>query len=305
MTDPLAEVVTLLEPRAPYSKFVSGAGRWGVRRSELGQPFYCVLLDGSCRLAVDGRDAVDLKQGDFVLIPAAFHFTMSSLDPPTLAEFGAPPILIADGEYRLGEKERVPTVRMLVGHCIFGSPDAPMLVSLLPELLHIRGDQRLTALVKLIGDEARAKRAARDVVLARLLEVLLIEALRSESGTPSSPGLVRGLADERLAPALRCMHEKPARGWTVGELAKEAALSRSTFFERFSRNLGLSPMEYLLRWRVAVAKRLLCRGQLGIEEVAQAVGYSSGATFSVAFARQVGMSPTRFVREHAEVSERA
>src|ERR1700756_634123 len=81
MVDPLAEVVTLLQPGATFSKVVSGAGRWRVRRSEAGRPFYCVILDGACRLAVDGREAITLQKGDFVLIPSAYDFTMSSLEP--------------------------------------------------------------------------------------------------------------------------------------------------------------------------------------------------------------------------------
>lgn len=71
MVDPVAEVVTLLQPSAPFSKIVSGAGRWSVRRSEYGQPFFCVILDGSCRLAVDGHEPITLQEGDFVLIPSA------------------------------------------------------------------------------------------------------------------------------------------------------------------------------------------------------------------------------------------
>ena len=83
MVDPLAEVVTLLQPGAPFSKIVSGAGPWRVRRSEAGRPFYCVILDGSCRLAVDGHEPITLQAGDFVLIPSAYGFTMSSLEPAT------------------------------------------------------------------------------------------------------------------------------------------------------------------------------------------------------------------------------
>ena len=89
------------------------------------------------------------------------------------------------------------------------------------------------------------------------------------------------------------MHGEPTRPWTVGELAREAALSRSTFFDRFRREVGISPMEYLLGWRVAIAKDLLRHG-LSVGEVAQRVGYSSSSTFSVAFARQVGASPTLY-----------
>jgi hypothetical protein len=78
-------------------------------------------------------------------------------------------------------------VRVLVGHCVFASPDAALLVSLLPRLVHVRGEKRLATLVQLMRDEWRARRPGREVVLARLLEVLFIEALRSSAGTAASP----------------------------------------------------------------------------------------------------------------------
>jgi AraC-like DNA-binding protein len=138
-------------------------------------------------------------------------------------------------------------------------------------------------------------------VLSRLLEVLLIEALRSMAGTNASPGLVRGLADRRLSAAIRAMHEQPTHAWTVADLAKEAALSRSTFFERFNHAVGVAPMEYLLTWRMALAKDLLRRNQGRIAEIAQRVGYSSASTFSVAFTRHVGRPPTQYAREEQVV----
>jgi AraC-like DNA-binding protein len=299
MIDPLAEVVLLLQPGAPFSKVVSAAGRWRVRRSEYGRPFYCVLLDGSCCLAVDGAEPMTLAPGDFVLIPSADSFTMSSLEPPASKDA---PVLLADGEFRLGTQSGAPEMRALIGYCEFGSPDAALLVSLLPRLVHVRGEKRLATLVQLVGEESRSQRPARDVVLARLLEVLLIEALRSTAGTPASSGLVRGLTDERLAAAIRRMHENPAQPWTVAQLAKEAALSRSAFFERFNRAVGVAPMEYLLAWRMALAKKLLRQNQSAVADVAERVGYSSASTFSVAFTRYVGLPPTRYARE-VEVSE--
>ena len=134
-------------------------------------------------------------------------------------------------------------------------------------------------------------------MLTRLVEVLLIEALRSTPGEDAPPGLLRGLADARLAQAMRQMHADPARSWTVEQLAKKAALSRSAFFERFTRAVGQPPMEYLLAWRMAVAKDLLRRDELGIAEVAERVGYGSASTFSTAFSRHVGQPPSRYARE--------
>jgi AraC-like DNA-binding protein len=292
MIDPIAEVVTLLQPSAPFSKLVSAAGRWGVSRVETGRPYHCVILDGACQLVVAEQPPMLLEQGDFVLIPSVFHFRMSSLEAP--AEFSsAPPVLLPDGEFRHGEPGVPPDVRMLVGYCVFGSTDAALLVSLLPQLVHVRGEYRLATLVQLVREESRERRPAREVILARLLEVLLIEALRS-TGSGASPGLLRGLADERLSVALRHLHESPARPWTVAQLAKEAGLSRTVFFERFQRAVGLAPMAYLLGWRMVLAKDLLRKGA-SVSEVAQRVGYSSASTFSVAFTRHVGLPPTHYV----------
>jgi len=73
-------------------------------------------------------------------------------------------------------------------------------------------------------------------------------------------------------------------------------LSRSAFYERFGRSVGIAPMEYLLAWRMALAKDLLSRREAGIAEIAERVGYSSASTFSVAFARHVGQPPSRYAR---------
>jgi AraC-like DNA-binding protein len=298
MVDPLAEVVTLLQPGAPFSKVVGGAGAWRVRRSEAGRPFYCVMLEGSCRLAVGGHSPLTLQTDDFVLIPSAHGFTVSSLQAAPSDDIEtAPAALLPDGEFRVGVQSGQPDVRLLVGYCAFGSPDAGLLISLLPQFVHVRGERRLATLVQLVSEESRELRPARDVILARLLEVLLIEALRSTAGTQASPGLVRGLADARLAAAIRRMHESPTQPWTVAQLAKEAALSRSAFFERFSRAVGTTPMEYLLAWRMALAKNLLRSKEGGVAEVARRVGYSSASTFSVAFTRYVGLPPTRYAQE--------
>jgi transcriptional regulator GlxA family with amidase domain len=129
------------------------------------------------------------------------------------------------------------------------------------------------------------------------VEVLLIEALRARPADDAPPGLLRGLADPRLAPAIRQMHNDVARSWTVAALARTSALSRSAFFERFTRIVGQTPMEYLLVWRMAVAKDLLHRQDISVGEVAERVGYGSASTFSTAFSRHVGQPPGRYGRE--------
>jgi AraC-like DNA-binding protein len=125
---------------------------------------------------------------------------------------------------------------------------------------------------------------------------LFIEALRSSAGTSTSPGLLRGLADNRIATALRQIHDFPERAWTVEKLAKESALSRSAFFERFQRVVGVAPIEYLFCWRMAFAKDLLKRGSDSIAGVAERTGYSSANTFSTAFKRLSGQTPAQYVR---------
>jgi len=299
MVDPLAEVVTLLQPGARFSKLVLGASPWRISRSDAGQPFYCVVLEGGCHVEIDGHEPIELLSGDFVLIPAAYGVAMSSLVPPLAGVETAPPVALGNGEFRIGDERGPIDLRILAGHCSFDSPDASLLVSLLPQFVHVRGEQRLATLVQFIREESREQRPAREVVLARLLEVLLIEALRSTAGTNASPGLVRGLADCRLAAAIRGMHERPMHDWTVAALAHEAALSRSTFFERFGRMVGVAPMEYLLAWRMALAKDLLRSNAGGVAEIAERVGYNSASAFSTAFTRHVGRSPTQYAREQA------
>jgi AraC-like DNA-binding protein len=296
MNDPLSEVITLLQPRAVFSRRISGAGRWGVRYSAFGRPSFCAVLEGSCRLAVDGHRPLTLEASDFVLLPATPGFTMSGFEPVRLERFDPMVTSKVLGEVRHGTRGGRPDVRLLGGWFEFDSPDSALLVSLLPSLVHVRGVARLSLLVRLVGEEASERRSGRDLVLTRLVEVLLIEALRAAPGDDAPPGLLRGLADARLAPAIRQMHSQLDRSWTVALLARTAALSRSAFFERFTRTVGLPPMEYLLAWRMAIAKDLLRRHDFGLAEVAERVGYGSASTFSTAFSRHVGQPPGRYAR---------
>nr|WP_314527254.1 AraC family transcriptional regulator [uncultured Pseudomonas sp.] len=296
MSDPLSDVIALLKPRAVFSKGISGAGTWGVRYSEFGLPSFCAVLEGSCRLAIDGQPELVLEAGDFLLLSKTPAFTLSGFAPveplAMVPVYGNP----QPDELRHGDLDAPADVRLLGGHFDFETPEASMLVAMLPTRVHVRGVERLTTLVRLLREESTAQAVGRELILTRLVEVLLIEALRSIPPEQTPQGLLRGLADPRLAKALRQMHSDLAYGWTVPQLAQVATLSRSAFFKRFMTTLGQAPMEYLLGWRMTVAKDLLRRTQLGMIEVAEGVGYRSASAFSTAFTRHVGTPPSQYAR---------
>lgn len=294
-TDPLSQVIELLRPQAVYSKGITAAGAWAVEYTEFGRPAFAAMAQGRCRLTVEGEDPVIVEAGDFVLLPATPRFGMSSLNPGPLRRIDAridPP----SHEIRHGRQDGPPEMRQFGGWFTFVAPDAALLVTLLPRMIHLRGVLRLTQLVHLLSDEATREDAGRELILTRLVEILLIEALRAAPAEAAAPGLLRGLSDPRIASALRGLHGDITRAWTVPDLAAVAGMSRSAFFERFTRMVGRRPMEYLTTWRMAVARDLLRRGSLALEEVAARVGYGSASTFSTAFSRHTGLPPGRFMK---------
>ncbi|WP_369934555.1 AraC family transcriptional regulator [Xanthomonas tesorieronis] len=296
MHDLLSELVRLLQPRAVFANLISGKGNWAVRYAAYGQPGFCIVLEGSAVLAVDGQPPITIGAGDFVLLPTTPAFTLSGVLP-------APPVFIdpqvvpgGQGELRHGEQGGAPDMLSLGGAFLFDSAHAGLLTSLLPTVVHVRGAGRLMQLVQMVGEEYQDRKPGNDYMLSRLVEMLLVEAMRWTTAGNAPPGLLRGLGDERLAPALTRIHACIDHAWTVGELAQAAALSRSTLFERFARTVGVPPMEYVLAWRMEVAKDLLRREGCSVAEVAQRVGYGSTSSFSVAFSRHVGAPPSHYAK---------
>jgi AraC-type DNA-binding domain-containing proteins len=296
MHDPLSDVVRLLHPQAVFANLISGKGHWAVRYAAYGHPGFCIVLEGDAVLAVDGHPPIAIGAGDFVLLPTTPAFTLSGVLP-------APPVFIdpslvpgGQGELRHGEQGGAPDMLSLGGAFLFDSANAGLLASLLPTVVHVQGAGRLMHLVRMVGEEYRDRKPGSEYMLSRLVEMLLVEAMRWTSAGNAPPGLLRGLGDERLAMALKQIHARIDHAWTVGELAKVAALSRSTFFERFTRTVGVAPMEYVLAWRMQVAKDLLRRDGMTVAEVAQRVGYGSTSSFSVAFSRHAGEPPSHYAR---------
>ncbi|MFG6430166.1 AraC family transcriptional regulator [Roseateles sp. LYH14W] len=295
MSDPLTQVVQLLQPRAVFANLISGKGAWAVRFAEYGRPSFCIMLAGQCRLAVDGHEPVTFAAGDFVLLPATPAFTISSAEPAMPVHID-PHSIGGQGEVRYGAPGGEPDMLSLGGAFLFDADDTSLLVALLPRVVHVQGSARLAQLVRMVGEEYEQQLPGSEFMRAQLVALMLVEAMRSTTGGSAPPGLMRGLGDERVAAALQQIHAQPEHAWTGEQLAAVAALSRSAFFDRFTRKVGVAPMEYLLRWRMQLAKGLLRDGGLGIAAVAERVGYSSTSTFSTAFRRHMGQAPRQFMR---------
>lgn len=297
--DALGTIVSLLKPQAIGAKVVHGSGRWGVRYPAVGHPSFALVLKGPCWLAVDGTPPTVLESGDFVFFPAMPAFTLAS--DRKVRPVSVKPVPADDRveEVFHGDATLNPSASLLGGYFAFDPTNAPMLLDFLPGMLHIRATEPAMAgmapLVALIQREAGQKLAGRALVLSRLVEVLLVEALRCAPVGMDSGGLLAGLHDARLAMALHGIHTQTAHQWSLDLLAREAAMSRSAFAERFARVMGTTPMNYLLQWRIAVAKDMLGREQASVGEAALAVGYESASAFSTAFSRETGRSPREFI----------
>jgi AraC-like DNA-binding protein len=300
--DTLAPLISMLRPQAVYTKMTTGSGRWAARYGQVEAVGFGVVLAGRCYLGIGGPPVL-LQEGDFVLMPPTPSFSISSDPEVDCISLSSQPV---NGEPVLthhGNEGGDPEFRLLGGCFWFDAANASLIPHLLPDMLHVWHAQtsggRLLTTIALLVDEARSQLPGRDLIVERLVEVLLVEALRvsaDEPGIRQIPGLVQGMADIHLASALRAIHRDAARQWTVADLARDAGLSRSAFSERFTKKVGVPPMEYVMRWRIALAKDMLRRDGLPLEKVAARLGYQSASAFSTAFSREVGEPPGRFAR---------
>jgi AraC-like DNA-binding protein len=197
-------------------------------------------------------------------------------------------------------RDAAPVTRLVGGHFSFDDANAGLLTGLIPPLTEIRSCEssavRLRGLLHLIDDEATSDRPGCELIVTRLLEIMLVEAIRhgADRDDRVHSGLLAGLADRHLAAALRALHADSRRSWTVAELASAAGISRSVFAERFSRIVGMPPIDYIRHWRMALAKDALRSGASRLAEVAFECGYESVSAFSTAFSRTVGCSPAKY-----------
>ena len=301
--DPLSDIIALLRPHTVLSKPITGRGAWGVRYSAYRQPGFAIVLAGQCWLAIEGEEPVLLDRRDFVLLPSTPAFALFSRPGVDCVHLQP-----SDMAVRHGDQDGEPDFQMLGGAFQIEPVNAPLLLALLPRMIHIRSVDgeagRLARIIDLLMEECAAERPGRDMIIERLLEVMLVECLRWRSiGDGALPaGLLAGMRDAALAKALRAVHSNVRAGWTVGELASLAGMSRSAFSARFAVTLGCAPIEYLSRWRMALARDALSRGGKSLERLAEEIGYESASAFSTAFRKRTGISPGAFMRSRDNIA---
>lgn len=267
-----------------------------------------VLTEGSCWVDVPshGAEPSRLQSGDIFILPMG--------DPHILSShigMRSPPVL--ENHYPSRERQ----FRFNIGpgdgsgevtHFICGYlgcdawPFSPLL-QCLPRLLQIPSgqiDPTIMQLFRVAAAETAIHRDGGETVLAKLAELLFVDALRCHIYTlpKEATGWLSGLRDAHIGAALALLHGRPREGWTVSKLAREVGLSRSLFAERFSQFMQDTPMHYLTRWRMQLARLRLERHDTSIAEVAAEVGYDSEAAFNRAFKKFMGVPPGLWRRTH-------
>lgn len=263
---------------------------------------YHVVTSGSCWGGLLDEPAIQLLQGDVIVFPQGDAHVVSSAPGlrggPNVEELTANqggtlvPVSLPGG----GQQ----TATIICGFLGCDARPFNPLLDALPRVIHARGtgerESVLRRLLELAVAESSAPRSGTDCVLSRLSELLFVEVVRCYVDTlpAETQGWFAGLRDRTVGAALQKLHERPEHAWSLEELAKEVAVSRSVLAERFTHFVGVPPIQYLAQWRIQLAASLLRSSTSSLAQIAQRVGYGSEAALSKAFKRQVGVSPARY-----------
>ncbi len=274
---------------------------------------YHVIAAGTAWGHAVGQPPIRLSAGDLIIFPQGDAHVLSSAPgmraAPGMSQWVRPttpmPIMYEMGGGGPDEARIV--------CCFLGLDERPFnpLLAALPQTIHLstagdaRADSWLGPLVSIAIGESRSTRPGTGNVLARLSELMFVEAVRRyiEMLPPAESGWLAGLRDPMVGLALAALHGEPARAWTVEDLAHLAGASRSVLAERFTAMVGQPPMQYLALWRMQLASRLLTDGN-GVAAVASHVGYESEAAFSRAFKKLVGQAPGTWRKRTSEPQRR-
>jgi len=269
---------------------------------------YHLIARGSCWAHAIGDEPILLREGDVIVFPQGDGHVLSSAPgmraEPNLTMFArgstALPFVYEIGG---GGPERARVVC-----CFLGCDERPFnpLLSALPHTIHLSAAGNdatsgwLATLLHIAVRESGSARVGRDNILARMSELMFVEAVRRylETLSPAQTGWLAGLRDPVVGQALAALHGEPAADWTVESLARAVAVSRSVLADRFAELIGQPPMHYLALWRMQLASRLLLEGE-PVAQVASQVGYESEAAFSRAFKKLVGDAPASWRRANA------
>jgi AraC-like DNA-binding protein len=297
--DQLSEVLDLVEVRGVLSGGVVGRGRW-VSGGAIEAPLkFFALVRGRARVYTDGLDEpIELAPGDVAVLNNRSWLELAggTGDGPRheapLVEFPSP---------RLAD----PGADVVVGGRIdLNQAGQALLLQALPPVGHVRAAAATTLRTSLdrLLDEVTGDRVGSAFAIRQYGQLLLLDILRAYLDQAELPaGWLRLLTDDRLRPALRLMHAEPGRPWSLPDLARAAAMSRTSFAARFRTVAGVPPLTYLNRWRMLLAQRALRDGDVRVGSLASELGYASESAFSTAFKREVGESPLRYrYRRHAD-----
>ena len=267
--------------------------------------FFHWLIAGRCKARLaEGGETFEIGAGDILMMPNdEAHVMGSDLDiKPIAAESLVKPApgggMLSINSGGGGEK-----TQFVCGFLACDRRLSRPVLDALPHMLRVPFGEDPTAawfrsLLRVGAQETSTPRPGSDTVLAKLSELLFVEAIRrySESMPAEQTGWLAGLRDRFVGRALTLMHQKPGHAWTVDALASEAGLSRSALAQRFTELIGQPPMQYLTRWRLTVAAQRLRSDATSLASIAEQIGYDSEAAFNRAFKREFGMPPATWRR---------
>lgn len=297
--DPIADAIGLLRPRVVVGASLQASGPWAVRFDPYPHVKLGVVVRGECRLDLEGHEPVLLGEGDFFLLGNPPSYVLSGGSAATPLDAKALWGSAMNGVFHIGPSSGEVT-SLCGGHFSFDDENASMLIDVLPSLVHVRAtDPRgklLANLSELLVAETEANAAVGGtLVLDHLAQIVFVHMLRAHADSTGRPtGWLGALNDDGIGASLRAMHADVAHRWTLKELAGISRMSRSAFAAAFKSRVGTAPLEYLIAWRMSLARDALRRGTRSISELASATGYESESAFSTAFRRVVGSSPKQF-----------
>ena len=276
--------------------------------------FFHFLTEGRCQVRLaEGGETIEATAGDLVLFPQeGRHLMGTDLQlAPMEREAAFTPDPASDAQFfQIRHGGGGATTRFVCGYLALNRAAFRPLLQSLPRVVRIPiGDGPAAAMLRELFQagvrESAALRPGGSSVLAKVAELLFVEALRrhAERLPPGDGGWLAGVRDPHVGRALGLLHAEPGRAWTVDELARESALSRSALAERFAGLVGESPMQYLTRWRLALAAQMLRAGRETIARIAARSGYESEAAFSRAFKREFGAPPASWRRAGAKSAD--